>query len=294
MIHACPNTKKWFLFVSISGEALKCIMCQGFHHMLCINPPMLRKPSKGFAFQCALCTKLAMDSASSSPTALKQSSVVTNSAASSGQNSPRGSPKQKSVATLTVVPATRNSNTRNDAKSLLASAPSTSQDQKMSHMWPFRYFGTHADIQDIFGMDIVQTCGFIVATFIVFFFVLKWLVKTNRMSHILIHLCVDPDDRVYPRASSRVGARYQAVVVKWDGPGQILVTSTIFDDPQNNLLKGRTKKGGRGGRPPSNKLKVPEGKVESVHLKITWRMCNTQRNSISNQARLVLCSSPLI
>ena len=169
MIHACSNTKKWFPFVPFSGEALKCIMCQGFHHMLCINPPMLRKPSKGFAFQCALCTKLAMDSASSSPTAPKQSSVVSNSAASSGQNSPRGSPKQKSVATLTVVPATRNSNTRNDAKSLLASAPSTSQDQKMSHMWPFRYFGTHADIQDIFGMDIVQTCGFIIATFIVFF-----------------------------------------------------------------------------------------------------------------------------
>lgn len=168
MIHSYPNTKKWFLFVSFSGEALKCIMCQGFHHMLCINPPMLRKPSKGFAFQCALCTKLAMDSASSSPTALKQSPVVNNSAASSGQNSPRGSPKQKSVATLTVVPATRNNNTRNDAKSLLASAPSTSQDQKMSHMWPFRYFGTHADIQDIFGMRIIQTCGFIVATFIVF------------------------------------------------------------------------------------------------------------------------------
>ncbi|KAF9282043.1 putative PHD type zinc finger protein with BAH domain-containing protein [Mortierella alpina] len=51
----------------------------------------------------------------------------------------------------------------------------------MSHMWPFRYFGTHADIQDIF----------------------------------------DPDDRVYPRASSRVGTKYQAFVVKWDGPGQV-------------------------------------------------------------------------
>jgi hypothetical protein len=86
---------------------------------------------------------------------------------------------------------------------------------------------------------------------------------SSRLTVVLysFHSCVDPDDRVYPRASSRVGARYQAVVVKWDGPGQILVTSTIFDDPQNNpLLKGRTKKGGRGGRPPSNKLKVPEGK----------------------------------
>ncbi|KAF9561384.1 putative PHD type zinc finger protein with BAH domain-containing protein [Mortierella alpina] len=87
----------------------------------------------------------------------------------------------------------------------------------MSHMWPFRYFGTHADIQDIF----------------------------------------DPDDRVYPRASSRVGTKYQAVVAKWDGPGQVLATSTIFDDPHSSTLKGRSRRGGRGGRPP-NRLKVPE------------------------------------
>ncbi|KAG0206051.1 putative PHD type zinc finger protein with BAH domain-containing protein [Mortierella sp. GBA30] len=228
----CLICKRW----CASGEALKCIMCQGFHHMLCINPPMLRKPSKGFAFQCALCTKLAMDSASpsstSSPLLQKQSSSVNNhtSASSSGQNSPRGSPKQKSVSTLTVVPVsngTKNSGhprhaSRHDVRFLTPSAPLTPQDQKMSHMWPFRYFGTHADIQDIF----------------------------------------DPDDRVYPRASSRVGAKYQAVVAKWDGPGQILATSTLFDDPQNSLLRNRSRKGGRGGR-PSNKLKVPEEQSES-------------------------------
>ncbi|KAG0326963.1 putative PHD type zinc finger protein with BAH domain-containing protein [Dissophora globulifera] len=215
----CLICKRW----CASGEALKCIMCQGFHHMLCINPPMLRKPSKGFAFQCALCTKLAMDSgsttsAASSPALPKQSLVTNNSATSSGQNSPRGSPKQNAVPTLTVIPAANGSRggSRNESANLTMAAPSTSQDQKMSHMWPFRYFGTHADIQDIF----------------------------------------DPDDRVYPRASSRVGSRYQAVVVKWDGPGQILATSTIFDDPQYSLPKGRSRRGGRGGRP---KLKVFEG-----------------------------------
>ncbi|KAI1315122.1 putative PHD type zinc finger protein with BAH domain-containing protein [Mortierella claussenii] len=219
----CLICKRW----CASGEALKCIMCQGFHHMLCINPPMLRKPSKGFAFQCALCTKLAMDSASSpsagsSPLLLKQSTANNNSASSSGQNSPRGSPKQKTTPTLTVIPSSNGSrnSSRNESNNLTASAPSTSQDQKMSHMWPFRYFGTHADIQDIF----------------------------------------DPDDRVYPRASSRVGARYQAAVVKWEGPGHILATSTIFDDPQNNTLKGRSRRGGRGGR-PSQKQKLLEAEA---------------------------------
>ncbi|KAF9436937.1 putative PHD type zinc finger protein with BAH domain-containing protein [Entomortierella beljakovae] len=172
------------------------------------------------AHRCALCTKLAMESSSSpplpsSPSPKQSSSVANNSTTSSGQNSPtpRGSPKHKSAATLAIAPTNNSNGTTsqddNKAGSTKLTAPTTPQDQKMSHMWPFRYFGTHADIQDIF----------------------------------------DPDDRVYPRASSRVGARYQAVVVKWDGPGQILVTSTIFDDPQNSVLKNRSRKGGRGGRP---------------------------------------------
>ncbi|KAG0361855.1 putative PHD type zinc finger protein with BAH domain-containing protein [Podila minutissima] len=207
----CLICKRW----CASGEALKCIMCHGFHHMLCINPPMLKKPSKGFAFQCALCTKLAMDS-SASPTTNSSSllkSTTNNSASSSGQNTPRGSPKQKSQPILTVAPSSGSKGSRQVST---VSAPPGPHEQKMSHMWPFRYFGTHADIRDIF----------------------------------------DPDDRVYPRASSRVGARYQAAVVKWEGPGQILVTSTIFDDPSNNGIKGRSKKN-KGGR-PSNKLRVPD------------------------------------
>ncbi|KAG0344618.1 putative PHD type zinc finger protein with BAH domain-containing protein [Podila humilis] len=215
----CLICKRW----CASGEALKCIMCHGFHHMLCINPPMLKKPSKGFAFQCALCTRLAMDSTTSSPNANSSSpskhSVPANntSTSSSGQNTPRGSPKQKSQSTLTVYPNESNKGISRQAFSATSTSNSGPREQKMSHMWPFRYFGTHADIQDIF----------------------------------------DPDDRVYPRASSRVGAKFQAAVVKWDKPGQILITSTIFDDPSNNGVKGRTKKGGRGGR-PSNKLRVPE------------------------------------
>ncbi|KAF9424456.1 putative PHD type zinc finger protein with BAH domain-containing protein, partial [Podila epigama] len=197
----CLICKRW----CASGEALKCIMCQGFHHMLCINPPMLRKPSKGFAFQCALCSKLAMEADSSSPTSLSSSSLkhsATSNASisSSGQNTPRGSPKQKSLSVLSVHPS--NSPTVNtggspqQGSSVMTSSIPDSNDQKMSHMWPFRYFGTHADIQDIF----------------------------------------DPDDRVYPRASSRVGTRFQAAVVKWEGPGQILATSTLFDDPSNRLM----------------------------------------------------------
>lgn len=144
---ACMLTDIQPFYSSPSGEALKCIMCHGFHHMLCINPPMLKKPSKGFAFQCALCTKLAMDSSQSPTTnAGLLKTTTNNSASSSGQNTPRGSPKQKSQPTLTVAPSSGSKGSRVSIPS-----PPGPHEQKMSHMWPFRYFGTHADIQDIFG-----------------------------------------------------------------------------------------------------------------------------------------------
>ncbi|KAG0056625.1 putative PHD type zinc finger protein with BAH domain-containing protein [Gryganskiella cystojenkinii] len=143
-----------------SGEALKCIMCHGFHHMLCINPPMLRKPSKGFAFQCALCTKLSIESPSTVSTSKSSSVNNNNSGASSGQNSPRGSPKQTPIPTVTIVPtaigqSNSQSNIRSNSRSASGSVSTTgaspsSQGERMSHMWPFRYFGTHADIRDIF------------------------------------------------------------------------------------------------------------------------------------------------
>ncbi|KAF9159111.1 putative PHD type zinc finger protein with BAH domain-containing protein [Actinomortierella ambigua] len=229
-----------------------------------MNPPMLRKPSKGFAFQCALCTKLAMESSSTTPgstaprlqgnangttsttttTTTTSSSTTTSlnangdsSNASSGQNSPRGSPKQKSTPIMMITPAAdspagqkvlngRGRPTRNSgSNSSTANTPMShgksgllisDQKQRMSHLWPFRYFGTHADIRDIF----------------------------------------DPDDRVYPRAASRVGTKYQTYVLKWERPGQILPTSTIFDDPKGSSMRGRARRN-RGGRFQS-RLRVPE------------------------------------
>ncbi|KAF9581173.1 putative PHD type zinc finger protein with BAH domain-containing protein, partial [Lunasporangiospora selenospora] len=223
----CVICKRW----CASGEALKCIMCLGFHHMLCINPPMLRKPAKGFAFQCALCTKLVMDSASSTPMSTPYASKLTpmtnisQSAQSSVQSSPKGSPKQKA---LTLSTQTSCSSSRNDNSTTHLSSSFDPKDQKMSHMWPFRYFGTHADIRDIF----------------------------------------DPDDRVYPRAASRVGTRYQAVVAKWEGPGQILPTSSLFDDPQNNGYgsRSRSRRGGRGGR-MANRPRATEVELSENYLR---------------------------
>lgn len=37
--------------------SVKCAGCQKSYHMACLNPPLLRKPSKGFAWQCAFCTR---------------------------------------------------------------------------------------------------------------------------------------------------------------------------------------------------------------------------------------------
>ena len=47
-----------------SASSVRCAACQKNYHMGCLNPPLLRKPSKGFAWQCAFCSRKEMLEAS--------------------------------------------------------------------------------------------------------------------------------------------------------------------------------------------------------------------------------------
>lgn len=40
-----------------STASVKCAACHKSYHMACLKPPLARKPPKGFAWQCALCTR---------------------------------------------------------------------------------------------------------------------------------------------------------------------------------------------------------------------------------------------
>lgn len=40
-----------------SADSVRCDTCKTYYHMRCLNPPLLVKPSKGYSWSCASCSK---------------------------------------------------------------------------------------------------------------------------------------------------------------------------------------------------------------------------------------------
>ncbi|KAG2175457.1 hypothetical protein INT43_001104 [Umbelopsis isabellina] len=234
-----------------SADSVKCSSCQNNYHMGCVNPPLSRKPSKGFAWQCAVCFKKdPLNAAKSSPTLHKEKQQP-NSPAVSSSRSPSNSDKTESSAAQSAKSNTSNRirpiqtrTTRSQTESRTGTpsqptSPTTStmkgvttngakaginkkniitmarrrDPNKMhtTHMWPFRYFGIHTNVKDI----------------------------------------LDADDRIYPRARSRLGPKYQAIVADWDPETESeIVDSSQARNPSDEAALSRTlsKQGFRGRR----------------------------------------------
>lgn len=66
-VDTCVCRFIYILFPFVSAASVKCAACQKSYHMTCLNPPLARKPSKGFAWQCAFCTRQEVLASSSNP-----------------------------------------------------------------------------------------------------------------------------------------------------------------------------------------------------------------------------------
>lgn len=243
----CEKCTQW----CSPDDSVQCAHCMKYYHMLCVDPPLERKPSRGFGWSCALCSGarerkiqeqqgLSIQAAASSET----SSVINDSPSSKPENDTNNqtpSSEQSVEAETTSAKADSNeelatpkpdSSTTTDitdkskpkAKSppiFDKNEPTVSlddnsayefikQSQAISHdntpmtrfeqlakafhrnptnekitdeqrrqlkLWPFRYLGVHAKIEDVLDMD----------------------------------------DRIYPRAASRLGYKHQASIPDWPG-----------------------------------------------------------------------------
>lgn len=170
-------------------DSVQCAHCSNFYHMLCVDPPLERKPSRGFGWSCAMCSgarekKLrenrgieaarfsnGTDTNSSTPPSSNLSSEFPTSTANSGNNSTGSSPPAM----------TRSEELAQAFDGRVKSHKLTLEQKRQLRLWPFRYLGVHAKIEDVLDMD----------------------------------------DRIYPRAASRLGNKHQANVSGW--PGRPLV-----------------------------------------------------------------------
>ncbi|RDX51269.1 hypothetical protein OH76DRAFT_1505916 [Lentinus brumalis] len=145
-LRLCETCKKW----CPPAESLQCDRCKHFFHMECVTPPMLSKPSRGYGWTCAPCSR-AHDEEVEGHERLRHHTPV--------------APKPKSNA-----PAARGRG--RPRKDRVLAEKEENVEIKHFKMWPFRYFGLYTFAEDT----------------------------------------LDPDDLIFPRAATRVGPKYQAVV----------------------------------------------------------------------------------
>jgi len=135
--------------------------------MSCVNPPLLKKPSRGFAWACGPCSK-----AQEKKLEARNTPNITDLEEDELLDEEDESPTALGDALDTeLISPTRSS------EGEVAIHPGTAEQIHQASLWLFRYLGIHCKVED----------------------------------------ALDYDDRIYPRASSRLGPRHQANVSLWPG-----------------------------------------------------------------------------
>ncbi|KAI8319965.1 BAH-domain-containing protein [Martensiomyces pterosporus] len=191
---ACIVCAKW---CSIN-ESLKCSICEKHYHMQCLDPPLSRKPTKGYSWQCAACLRRIQEQrvkASEEQPAVsdvgdrKRStrnssaddfaiSLRSSSATAAVTSSSAAHPAAAAAAAATASDTESRSGSKRiklshgDSKLYSDGSATPVHRPKNRGLWPFRYFGINTNIDDV----------------------------------------LHDDERIYPRAVSRIGPKYQAIV----------------------------------------------------------------------------------
>ncbi|EMG47050.1 SNT2 E3 ubiquitin-protein ligase SNT2 [Candida maltosa Xu316] len=166
-----------------NSDSISCVECEKYYHMFCLDPPLLKKPSRGFSWSCASCTKkheleyhqkkivMLSDNKSSNQDQLaSELSVLSSLEAEVSQ-------EEYLPVSQEITETVKGSLPKYEilAIDFLQKDKSNSFEQRrLKEEWSMRYLGQYARLED--GVDL--------------------------------------DDRSpYPRASTRIGTRHQAAYV---------------------------------------------------------------------------------
>ncbi|KAG5437190.1 hypothetical protein PCANB_001168 [Pneumocystis canis] len=169
----CKRCRDWCL----STESIRCAVCHDDYHMHCVKPPLLKKPSKGFAWTCTPCSRAEhrrveanknsefFSERQSKNINLKNKNIDNNDNDKSQDSESSDTTLSTSSDTLTSI------NYDKITEKRIYKQP-TEQQKAITKLWPYRYLGIHCNVEDV----------------------------------------LDYDDRIYPRAASRIGSKHQAVI----------------------------------------------------------------------------------
>ncbi|KAH8157728.1 hypothetical protein CIB48_g10515 [Xylaria polymorpha] len=145
-----------------SNDSVDCAVCQQTYHMNCVRPPLLKKPSRGFAWACAACSRAQERKleARHTPSLLDPHLE--------GDEEELWDEEEEAIDTNRTSPTDGIDDSHQ---------PATAEQIYQASLWPYRYLGQHCKPED----------------------------------------ALDYDDRIYPRAGSRLGPKHQATVLSWPG-----------------------------------------------------------------------------
>ncbi|KAM0332358.1 hypothetical protein ACHAQA_002635 [Verticillium albo-atrum] len=147
-----------------SNDSVDCAVCKQTYHMNCVRPPLLKKPSRGFAWSCAACSRAQERKLEARHT---PSHTDPHGDADEDEVYDDDDDEMQGADTGRTSPADDDN-----------SHPHATEEQiHQASLWPWRYLGMHCKPED----------------------------------------ALDFDDRIYPRASTRIGPRHQATVLPWPG-----------------------------------------------------------------------------
>ncbi|KAI1383221.1 uncharacterized protein F4822DRAFT_419715 [Hypoxylon trugodes] len=145
-----------------SNDSVDCAVCQQTYHMNCVRPPLLKKPSRGFAWACAACSRA------------QERKLEARHTPSLVDSHPEAEEEETWEDEDEVIDTNRTSPVDGIDDS---HQPATAEQIYHASLWPYRYLGQHCKVED----------------------------------------ALDYDDRIYPRAGSRLGPKHQATVLPWPG-----------------------------------------------------------------------------
>ncbi|KAJ2826033.1 putative PHD type zinc finger protein with BAH domain-containing protein, partial [Coemansia furcata] len=202
------------------NDWLKCSLCEKNYHMQCLDPPVSRRPAKGYSWQCATCLRSQQEQKLQQQRAKPyqsdyvaiaasvETSAVDSDATGEANDRKRltrnagGAADDHAISLRSGINSAVTANGTGPTTSAAGSdteSRSGSKRLKLSHgdgkayadsvagpiprpknrgLWPFRYFGLNTNIDDV----------------------------------------LHDDERIYPRAVSRIGPRYQAAIPEMVGP----------------------------------------------------------------------------
>ncbi|KAI9770268.1 MAG: putative PHD type zinc finger protein with BAH domain-containing protein [Geoglossum simile] len=199
-------------------DSVECAVCNSTYHMNCVRPPLLKKPSRGFAWACAPCSR-----ARERKLEARNTPLVGELTADPDEEELYDEDEEDALSPEGTGGGTSSSRSQEHDPI----HPATAEQIAHAKLWPYRYLGIHCKVED----------------------------------------ALDYDDRIYPRASSRLGPRHQANVNVWHGHPVELVKPA---DIKRKYVKGGSHK--KDTKPSKETLAALEAEKIAKEKRPKWVM----------------------